>query len=42
MMGKAKKVLFAAGIFAVAIGVVVGKKKQKKMILLKRRETDNR
>jgi len=40
-MGKWKKVLVGTGIVFTVIGIVAGKKKQKKMIPLKRKETEN-
>ena len=42
MMGKGKKLLIGAGLMAAVIGIAAGKKKRKKMIPLKRRETENR
>lgn len=40
-MGKSKKVLVGTGIVLAVIGIIAGKKKQKKMIPLKRKETEN-
>ena len=40
-MGKLKRVLVGTGIVLAVIGIIAGKKKQKKMILLKRKETES-
>ena len=40
-MGKWKKVLVGTWIVLAVIGIITGKKKQKKMIPLKRKETGN-
>ena len=40
-MGKLKKVIVGTGIVLAVIGIITGKKKQKKMILLKRKEIRN-
>ena len=40
-MGKWKKVLVGIGIVLAVIGIITGKKKQKKMIPLKRKETED-
>ena len=41
-MGKWKKVLVGTGIVLAFAGMIVGKKKEKKMITLKRKETENK
>ena len=40
-MRKSKRVLVVTGIVLAVIGIITGKKKQKKMIPLKRKETEN-
>ena len=40
-MGKLKKVIVGTGIVLAVIGIIAGKKKQKKMIPLKRKEIRN-
>ncbi len=42
MSGKAKKMLVGTGIAAVVIGIIAGKRKQKKMITVKRKDTDDK
>ena len=41
MSGKGKKMLVGTGIAAVVIGIIAGKRKQKKMITVKRKEMEN-
>lgn len=41
MLGKTKKALIGTGIAAVVIGIIAVKRKQKKMIPVKRKETEN-